>query len=46
MHLPLDALQGPTLRKALEAALKNVPNFKPEQTRSTLAMRPALAPSA
>ena len=38
MHMPLDALQGPTLRKALESALKNVPNFKPEQARSTLAM--------
>jgi outer membrane biosynthesis protein TonB len=38
LHVPLDALHGPTLRKTLDATLKNVPDYKPEQLRSALAV--------
>ena len=38
MHTPVDALQGPVMSKALDAALKDVPGYKPEQVRSALAM--------
>jgi len=38
MHVPLDALQGPSLRKALDAALKNVPAYTPEQARTSMAL--------
>ena len=38
MQMPLDALQGPTLRKALDAALKNVAGYKPEQARTGMAL--------
>ncbi len=38
MHVPLDTLQSPQLRKGLEAAFKNVPQFKPEQARTAMAM--------
>jgi len=38
MHTPVDALQGPVMSKALDAALKDVPGYKPEQVRSGLAM--------
>ncbi len=37
-HTPVDALQGPVMSKALDAALKDVPGYKPEQVRSALAM--------
>ena len=38
MHVPLDALQGPSLRKALDAALKNVSGYTPEQVRTSMAL--------
>ena len=33
-------LQGPTLRRALDAALKNVTDYKPEQARTSMALSP------
>ena len=38
MHMPIDALQGPSLAKALDATLKKVPGYKSEQVRGGLAM--------
>ena len=38
VHSPLDALQGPSMRKGLDAVLKNVAMYKPDQARSALAM--------
>jgi len=38
MHTPVDALQGPVMLKALDAALKDVPGYQPQQVRSGLAM--------
>ena len=45
MHMPVDALQGPSLGKALDAALKNVPGYKTEQMRGGLAMLSPLSSS-
>ena len=45
MHVPLDALQGPSLRKALDAALKNVPGYTPEQARTSMALLSPLSSS-
>lgn len=38
MHAPVDALQGPVMSKALDAALKDVPGYQPQQVRSAMAM--------
>jgi len=43
MHVPVDALQGPTLRKVLDAALKKVPQYQPELVRNALAMASPLS---
>lgn len=43
MHVPVDALQGPTLRKVLDAALKKVPEYQPEMVRNALAMASPLS---
>ena len=38
MHIPVDALQGPSLRKGLDAVLKNVAQYQPDQARSALSL--------
>jgi outer membrane biosynthesis protein TonB len=38
VHLPVDALHGPVVRKLVTSALKNVPDAKPEQLKAGIAM--------
>ncbi len=38
VHAPVDALQSPVMAKAMDAALKDVPGYQPQQARSAMAL--------